>query len=53
MIRNSQIQFAEPEEIKKFQEERLREELRYLADHSRFYQTMFQNAGVDIRVITA
>ena len=28
MIRNSQIQFAAPEEIKKFQEERLREELR-------------------------
>ena len=51
MIRNSQIQFAAPEEIKKFQEERLREELRYLADHSRFYQAMFRNEGVDIRDI--
>ena len=51
MIRNSQIQFAAPEEIKKFQEERLREELRYLADHSRFYQAMFRNESVDIRDI--
>ena len=51
MIRNSQIQFAAPEDIKKFQEERLREELRYLADHSRFYQAMFRNEGVDIRDI--
>ena len=51
MIRNSQIQFAAPEEIKKFQEERLREELCYLADHSRFYQAMFRNEGVDIRDI--
>lgn len=51
MIRNSQIQFAAPEEIKKFQEERLREELCYLADHSRFYQAMFRNEGVNIRDI--
>lgn len=51
MIRNSQIQFAAPEEIKKFQEERLREELHYLADHSRFYQAMFRNESVDIRDI--
>lgn len=51
MIRNSQIQFAAPEEIKKFQEERLREELCYLADHSRFYQAMFRNESVDIRDI--
>ena len=51
MIRNSQIQFAAPDEIKKFQEERLREELRYLADHSRFYQAMFRNESVDIRDI--
>ena len=51
MIRNSQIQFAAPEEIKKYQEERVREELCYLADHSRFYQAMCRNESVDNRDI--
>lgn len=51
MIRNSEIQFAAPAEIKAFQEERLKEELRYLAEHSPFYRNRFAEAGTDIRKI--
>ena len=51
MIRNDQIQFASPEAIRAFQEERLREELRYLGEHSRFYREMFRREGIDPRDI--
>lgn len=51
MIRNNQIQFASPEAIRAFQEERLRETLRYLEEHSRFYREMFRREGIDPRDI--
>ena len=51
MIRNNRIQFASPEAIRAFQEERLRETLRYLEEHSRFYREMFRHEGIDPRDI--
>ena len=51
MIRNSDIQFASPEAIKRFQEERLREELQYLQARSPYYRTMFAEQRIDIREI--
>lgn len=51
MIRNNRIQFASPEAIRAFQEERLRETLRYLEEHSRFYREMFRREGIDPRDI--
>ncbi len=54
MVRNENIQFKSQEEIKAFQEERLREEVKYLYENSRFYREMFDNAAVlpdDIKCI--
>ena len=54
MVRNENIQFKSQEEIKAFQEERLREEVVYLYENSRFYREMFDNAAVlpdDIKCI--
>ncbi len=51
MHKNSSIQFASPSEIKSWQEERLREEVDYLAAHSPFYRRMFREQGIDPREI--
>ena len=40
-----EIQYASPEEIKAFQEERMREAMAYAAEHSKFYQRMFAQTG--------
>lgn len=45
------IEFALPEEIKAFQEEKLSVALRYLRDHSPYYQRMFAERGIDISSI--
>lgn len=45
------IEFALPEEIKAFQEGKLSVALRYLRDHSPYYQRMFAERGIDISSI--
>jgi phenylacetate-CoA ligase len=43
-----EIEFKSKEEIKRFQEERLKEALQYLSLYSPFYQRMFQEHGIDV-----
>ncbi len=45
------IEFASVSEIKAFQEQKLREQLGYLQNNSKFYQRLFQNNGIDINTI--
>lgn len=47
MQKNSTIQFASPDQIKSWQEERLREEIGYLMAHSAFYRRMFEQTAVN------
>lgn len=47
MKRNSDIQYKSVDEIKAFQEERLRESIRYMAEKSPFYKRMFGETGID------
>lgn len=42
------IEFHSPEEIKEYQNGRLREALRYLADNSPFYQGVFKDNNINI-----
>ena len=51
MIRNNDLHRCSPAEIKVFQEARLREELHYLQQHSRFYRSMFEQRHIDIAEI--
>lgn len=46
MIRNQQLHYCTREEIKAFQEERLRETIAYVYEHSAFYREMFDKAGI-------
>jgi len=46
------IEFKSKEEIKLFQEEKLREQLAYLDKNSKYYHNMFQVNGIDISSIT-
>ncbi|MDR0892950.1 MAG: AMP-binding protein [Mediterranea sp.] len=48
---NPDIQFRPAEEIKRYQEEQLRQALAYLQAHSKFYQRMFAEHHIDIRQI--
>ena len=45
------IEFQRPEAIKAYQEGRLAEALRYLAEHSKYYQRMFASYHIDITKI--
>ncbi|MDR1783162.1 MAG: AMP-binding protein [Dysgonamonadaceae bacterium] len=45
---NSKIQYESPEVIKKFQEEKLRETLSFLAANSLFYRDMFRRNKIDV-----
>lgn len=47
MERHPEIQFLSREEIKKYQETRLREAIDYLADHSPYYRKSFKDNGID------
>lgn len=47
MQKHSEIQFASPAEIKRYQEARLAEELVYLERYSPFYRNMFRREKVD------
>lgn len=51
MEKNPNIQFRSPAEIKRYQESRLAEALAYLQAHSRFYQSMFREHGINIHQI--
>ena len=42
------IEYKSKEEIKEFQEERLRRALQYLSDNSPYYQRMFRENGIEI-----
>ena len=50
-IMTEDIEFKTPEEIKAFQEERLKEALAYLQAHSVYYQRMFRRYHIDIERI--
>ena len=45
------IEFASPEEIKAFQEAKLREALDYLQHNSRYYQRMFERYRINVEKI--
>ncbi len=47
MIKNREIHYKSQEEIKLFQEERLRETVAYVAEHSPFYRRKFAEMGID------
>ena len=51
MVRDKEIHYRSHAEIKRFQEARLAEELHYLQTNSKFYRTMFEKHGTDIRKI--
>ena len=42
------IEFERPEAIKAYQEGLLAEALQYLAEHSKYYQRMFDSYRIDI-----
>ena len=50
-MHNNDIEFCLPAEIKRFQEERLRTAIDYLAAHSPYYQRMFAEQGIDPKSI--
>ncbi|MEG0788687.1 MAG: AMP-binding protein [Alistipes sp.] len=47
MHKTPEIQFAAPSQIKAWQEEHLREEIAYLANHSPFYGELFRREKID------
>lgn len=53
MIRESQIQYASREEIEKYQDERLQEEVKYIYTSSPFYRKMFDSIGLTPNDITS
>ena len=48
MIKNRELHYSTPSEIKLFQETRLKETLQYLAEHSPFYKRMFTDNSINI-----
>ena len=51
MIKNRDLHYQAPSAIKAFQEERLKETLEYVSQHSRFYKKMFAEHHIDIASI--
>lgn len=51
MVRNREIAYKSTEEIKAFQEEGLRDTLRYVYEHSPFYRRLYDEKGVDLESI--
>ena len=51
MIRNRELHYQDPAAIKAFQEERMRETLEYVAQHSPFYKKLFEKHVIDITSI--
>lgn len=52
MIKNSVLHYSSENEIISFQEERLKETLKYLAEYSPFYKKMFREHNIEISQIT-
>ena len=50
-MNNNDIEFASPERIKEFQEEKLAVALAYLKENSPYYREMFASSGIDISQI--
>lgn len=51
MIKDTNLHYQSSTEIKKFQEERLKETLKYVAEHSTFYKRMFKEYSIDTNKI--
>ena len=51
MIKNRDLHYQTPSAIKEFQEQRLKETLEYVAEHSAFYKRMFAEHNIDITKI--
>lgn len=51
MIKNRELHYQAPSAIKAFQEERLKETLEYVSQHSRFYKKMFAEHHIDVTAI--
>ena len=51
MIKDRNLHYKSAEEIKAFQEERLRETLAYVSERSTFYKRMFKEHGIDVSQI--
>lgn len=47
-----QIEFMTPDAIRSFQDKKLKEQLRYLQRHSRYYQRIFNENNIDINEIS-
>ncbi|WP_297829771.1 phenylacetate--CoA ligase family protein [uncultured Rikenella sp.] len=48
MIRNPELHYRSRDEIRAFQEARLREELAYLEQHSPYYRALFRREGIAV-----
>jgi len=51
MIKNRELHYQAPQTIKKFQEDRMKETLIYVAEHSPFYKRMFIEYNINISEI--
>lgn len=51
MIRNSQLHYESNDEIRRFQEQRLRETVEYLNRNSPYYRRLFEKNHIDISLI--
>lgn len=47
MVKDSNLHYRTSDEIRSFQEERLRETMAYVAAHSPYYQALFEREGID------
>lgn len=50
--RQRKLEFAQPAEIRRVQEELLSSHLKHVASHSPYYRTMFRELGVDIAALS-
>ena len=51
MIKDRELHFQTPQEIKQFQEARLKESLQYVAENSPFYKRLFAEHNIDVSKI--
>ena len=51
MIKNRDLHYQDPNAIRAFQEQRLKETLHYVAEHSKFYKRVFAEHNIDITKI--
>lgn len=51
MIKNRDIHYQKPEAIKLFQEQRMKETLLYVSEHSAYYKRIFKEHNIDISQI--